>query len=111
MISDAQNIYHPTGRVIYAMAGTLIIGFSVGISYLAGGSTAGTDVLVYYLCKKHKKAIGIFETIIGISTVTIAILVGFFANMVKHIPSEPHSPFKLFFGVTTFYYYSIYMFN
>ena len=102
VINYAGYVFASTGRVIYGLAGALVVGFSVGISYLAGGSTAGTDVLVYYLCKKHKKSIGIFETIIGISTVVSAILINFFVGMVKNVPAHPNSAFKLIFGITTF---------
>ncbi len=85
------------GRVLYALAGTFISGFAIGIAFLAGGSTAGTDMLVFYLYKKHKKSIGLFEIVVGISTAFSAIIIQYIIGN-----AQAKSVFDLIFGITTF---------
>jgi len=98
--SDPLAIGSPitsSGRVLYALVGSVIIGFAIGIAFLAGGSTAGTDLLVYYLYKKHKKSIGLFEIIVGISTAFSAVIIQYIIGI-----STTKNAFNLFFGITTF---------
>lgn len=100
--SDPFEIGKPitsAGRVLYALAGSIIVGFAIGIAFLAGGSTAGTDLLVYYLYKKHKKSIGLFEIIVGVSTAFAAVIIQYtFITGVTTIKNV----FNLVFGITTF---------
>lgn len=94
---NANNTYSSSGRVLYALVGSIISGFAIGIAFLSGGSTAGTDLFVYYLYTKHKKSIGSFEIIVGISTAFSAVIIQYIIG-----GTSVHSIFNLIFGITTF---------
>ncbi|AWX42506.1 Uncharacterized BCR, YitT family COG1284 [Metamycoplasma cloacale] len=63
--------------IIYAIIGAICSGLSAGIAWKYSGSTAGSDIIVYYFSYKKKKSIGIISTIISFIFSSLSIIVIF----------------------------------
>ncbi|MEA4276344.1 YitT family protein [Mycoplasma sp. 21DD0573] len=66
------------GVLLYGCLGAVFIGTGIAISWKAGGSTGGTDIIAYYFSTKHKKSVSLILVIVGfVTAVTFVLIYGF----------------------------------
>ena len=70
--------------------GAVFVGFSVAYMWKMGGSTAGTDIIVYYYSTKKKLSVGVvaFITSILFITISFSIIFGFVSESRKNYASK-----------------------
>ncbi|UWV79618.1 YitT family protein [Mycoplasmopsis felis] len=78
--TDSYKPYTNWSDIIYSIVGALFIAFGISLSWKAGGSTGGTDIIAYYFSMKSKKSIGHILSIIGVCS---AILFLFIFSFIK----------------------------
>ncbi|WP_412031647.1 YitT family protein [Metamycoplasma buccale] len=52
--------------VIYAVIGALCAGSASGIAWKNSGSTAGSDIIIYYVSRIKKKSVGFISTVVAL---------------------------------------------
>ncbi|WP_322908182.1 YitT family protein [Mycoplasmopsis felis] len=92
--TDSYKPYTNWSDIIYSIVGALFIAFGISLSWKAGGSTGGTDIIAYYFSMKSKKSVGHILSIIGVCS---AILFLFIFSFIKpnYLYEEPVNPFSL----------------
>ncbi|VEU58487.1 YitT family protein [Mycoplasmopsis gallinacea] len=76
--------------LLYGTIGSFFIGIGIAISWKAGGSTGGTDIVAYYFSTKSKKSIGGVLTIISFVTASIFLIIyGALSPNLKHYVVSP----------------------
>ncbi|QKT05742.1 YitT family protein [Mycoplasma sp. OR1901] len=93
-------------NLLYTIIGAALIGIGISLSWKAGGSTGGTDIIGYYFSMKSKKNIGFTLSIIGYVTAIVFLVIFAFIqpNVVADADGKKH---KVIFGVreiSTFIY-------
>ncbi|RMA77596.1 uncharacterized membrane-anchored protein YitT (DUF2179 family) [Metamycoplasma subdolum] len=84
--AETLKIQNPTWPIIvYSLVGGVLSGAAAGIAWKNHGSTAGSDVFIYYISKMKKKSVGSVSFIIAIifalfSIIIIGFLEGFGVN-------------------------------
>ncbi|ADE19653.1 YitT family protein [Mycoplasma crocodyli] len=61
--------------LIYGSIGSFIIAVSIALTWKAGGSTGGTDIIVYYYSTKSKKNVATMMSLVSFSTATIFLII------------------------------------
>lgn len=75
--------------IIYSLIGAVCAGAAAGIAWKNSGSTAGSDIIVYYVSRVKKQSIGFISTIVAlifaaVSIVLIGLLEFFGVNEKNH---------------------------
>ena len=66
--------------LVNAAIGSTLIGIAIALTWKCGGSTGGTDIIVYYLATKVKKNLAFIMTIVSfVSAIVFLIIFGFAA--------------------------------
>ena len=65
---------------ILAIIGSIIVGVSIAIAWKFGGSTGGTDFIVYYFSTKRQMNIGAIMFILSVSIVTVSFTITIAVN-------------------------------
>ena len=60
--------------IIYSLIGAVCAGAAAGIAWKNSGSTAGSDIIVYYVSRVKKQSIGLISTIVALIFAAISIL-------------------------------------
>ncbi|VEU70116.1 YitT family protein [Mycoplasmopsis glycophila] len=76
---EKLSYWYDTGKtwpiLIYGALGAIFIGIGVALSWKAGGSTGGTDIIAYYFSYKTKKSIGNILSVVAIFTAIIFLVI------------------------------------
>lgn len=66
--------------LVYGAIGSFFIGISIALTWKVGGSTGGTDIIVYYFTTKSKKNVASIMAIASFSTVLVFLIIYGFVN-------------------------------
>ncbi|MHA0273071.1 YitT family protein [Mycoplasma sp. 48589B] len=77
-----QLVWYATGQtwpiLLYGCIGAAFIGVGIALSWKAGGSTGGTDIIAYFFSTKYKKSVGgILATVAFFTACAFLIIYGF----------------------------------
>ncbi|VEU76524.1 YitT family protein [Mycoplasmopsis columboralis] len=61
--------------LLYCSIGAFFVGVALALSWKAGGSTGGTDIIAYYYVTKSKKSISTMLSIFGFTTAMIFLVI------------------------------------
>ncbi|EFF41540.1 YitT family protein [Mycoplasmopsis alligatoris] len=89
---DKHEITWPI--LLYGSLGSFFIAVSIALTWKAGGSTGGTDIIVYYYSTKTKKNIAILMSLVSFSTATIFLIIFSFIK-----PNTDGNGNKIIFGM------------
>ncbi|RIV16799.1 YitT family protein [Mycoplasmopsis gallopavonis] len=77
--TETLAYWYDTGKtwpvLIYGALGAIFVGAGVALSWKAGGSTGGTDIVAYYFLSKTKKSVGHILSIVAIFTAIIFLVI------------------------------------
>ncbi|WP_051521857.1 YitT family protein [Mycoplasma leonicaptivi] len=73
--TNESKPYTNWSSLIYSSAGAILIAVGISISWKAGGSTGGTDIIAYYFSTRSKKSVGTILSIIGIVTAILFLII------------------------------------
>ena len=73
-VETIRNQVWPT--FVLALLGGLFVGTSTAIAWKRGGSTAGSDIIVYYFSTKKKQPVGTMMLIISLGIMIFSFIVG-----------------------------------
>lgn len=95
--------------LVYCGIGALFIGSGVALTWKAGGSTGGTDIVVYYFSTKSKRNVAGVMTIVSFATAaTFLIIYGFLSpNVYVDNQENVYTSKYIYFGMrelSTFFY-------
>ncbi|WP_033178561.1 YitT family protein [[Mycoplasma] anseris] len=90
----ALEYANPTWPIlIYAIIGGIAAGTAAGIAWKNSGSTAGSDIIIYYFSRKKKKGVGIVSTVVALIFGSLSILIIFIVEITGI--DEIHKPWNL----------------
>ncbi|MFV8413947.1 YitT family protein [Mycoplasma sp. Z355B] len=77
-----QLVWYADGQtwpiLLYGCIGAAFIGVGIALSWKAGGSTGGTDIVAYFFSTKYKKSVGgILATVAFFTACTFLVIYGF----------------------------------
>ncbi|WP_025755314.1 YitT family protein [Mycoplasmopsis cricetuli] len=79
IIDSAKELWNEEGKTwpffVYCAIGAFFVGIAISISWKAGGSTGGTDIIAYYFVTKSKKSIGSILSIFSFISATIFLII------------------------------------
>ncbi|WP_246051804.1 YitT family protein [Mycoplasma nasistruthionis] len=74
-----QLIWYHEGKtwaiLVYGTLGALLIGVGISLSWRAGGSTGGTDIIAYYFSTKSKRSVSSMLSIVGFITAVMFLVI------------------------------------
>uniref|UniRef100_UPI00048667E8 YitT family protein n=1 Tax=Mycoplasma elephantis TaxID=114882 RepID=UPI00048667E8 len=73
---------------IYGIFGSILVAVGIGISWKYGGSTGGTDFIVYYFSTKAKKDISIIMRIVSFTLLFIFLNSSYFIQNYYFLPNK-----------------------
>ncbi|UUD37055.1 Uncharacterized BCR, YitT family COG1284 [Mycoplasmopsis californica] len=73
---------------IYGILGSILVAIGIGISWKYGGSTGGTDFIVYYFSTKAKKDISIIMRIVSFTLLFIFLNSSYFIQNYYFLPKK-----------------------
>ncbi|QGZ97369.1 hypothetical protein GE118_00945 [Mycoplasma sp. NEAQ87857] len=87
---EALQYWYHTGKtwpiLVYGIIGATLVGSGIALSWKAGGSTGGTDIIAYYFSTKSKKSVGNILSIVAItSAITFLIIYAFVKPNYGHV--------------------------
>ncbi|MDC8913579.1 YitT family protein [Metamycoplasma hyosynoviae] len=95
--------------IIYTLIGGVCAGVSSGLAWKNSGSTAGSDIIVYYISRMKKKSIGSVSTFVALAFATFSISLIFFLEYFNVSADKPWNPAMfLLRAVSTIIYIFIY---
>ncbi|MBW0594607.1 YitT family protein [Mycoplasmopsis anatis] len=91
-------------KLLYGVLGAAFIASGIALSWKSGGSTGGTDFIVYYFSTKLKKNVALVMSVVSITTAIVFLVI--FGIFQPH-PITEKSPHRVYFGMrelSTFVY-------
>ncbi|WP_117275047.1 YitT family protein [Mycoplasmopsis edwardii] len=89
-LTEKYDSYTGWSNLIYTFIGAMFVAVGIAISWKAGGSTGGTDIVGYYFSTKSKKSVGQVLSIIGFTTAIIFLVIFAFIKP-NYLKEEPLS--------------------
>ncbi|WP_051789155.1 YitT family protein [Mycoplasma buteonis] len=86
--SELQAYWYHVGKtwpiLLYGSLGAMFIGMGIALSWKAGGSTGGTDIVAYYFSTKSKKSVANILSTIAIFTAIVFLIIYSFIKPNEH---------------------------
>lgn len=83
-------------KLLYGVLGAAFIASGIALSWKSGGSTGGTDFIVYYFSTKLKKNVALVMSVVSITTAIIFLVI---FGICKPHPVSEKNPHRVYFGM------------